>query len=208
MKKLLPFLALAVVLVAVPDARADATCFCKLSYIDNTNLKSAIGVVKDITGEVNKKYTGPFQQGDANQTDCNTRCTNAAAKYTGNPALAAQLCAQGIPNGSAIRAWSAVGTREYKSAQYIGVLLNTPAVTSTKCVCPPDTMTNTSNQVGGVPADGKCKKHVCGPITGIPLPPNGTPIGTWGFTWENTVWAFVKPNCTTTTVSPAVCRFQ
>lgn len=207
-KPLLIISALAFTLLFVRGADAAATCFCKLSTADLTNLKSANGVVRDLTGDVNKTYTGAFQQGDQNQTDCNTRCTNAAAQYTGNASFAAQLCAAGVGNNATIRAWSAVGTREYKSAQYIGVLINTPAVTKTTCVCPPDAMANTTNELGGVTVDGKCKKGICGPYSGITPPPNGTQIGTWGFTWGNGFYAWIAPKCATAVTTPAVCRFK
>lgn len=66
----------------------------------------------------------------------------------------------------------------------------------TVCTCPAGSIANTTNQPG-VTADGKCKKHVCGPITGKPLPPDGTPIGTWGFTWGDGIWQWIKPTCVT-----------
>ena len=56
------------------------------------------------------------------------------------------------------------------------------------CSCPKGWLANTTNEDGGVSADGKCKKLVCAPITVLP-PPNGTSIGNWGFTWGNEIWA-------------------
>jgi hypothetical protein len=194
---------------------ASATCFCKISMNDLTNQNSASGVLLDLTGAVNKTYTGLFPQNDSNQTDCNTRCTNTAASYTGNQSIAASACAAGAPNGTVIRAWSAVGTKEYKSAQQIGVLINQPQVTKTTCTCPATWACNgCSPQVaGGVTTDGKCKKLSCQPFSISPFPPDGTQVGAWGFTWGNALYAWGTtanggaPNCVTTVVSPAVCKF-
>lgn len=192
-----------------------ATCFCKVSKDNLTNLHSASGVLLDLTGTVNKTYSGLFPQNDNNQTDCNTRCTSAAAPYTGNQSIAGSACAAGAPHGAVIRAWSAVGTREYKSAQQIGVLINQPQVTKKTCTCPASwTCNGCSPQVnGGVTSDGQCKKLVCQPFSISPFPPNGTQVGTWGFTWGNALYAWGTPanggaaNCVTSVVSQAVCKF-
>lgn len=192
-----------------------ATCFCVISILDLTNQKHRDGVIMDLTGAVNKTYSGLNPQNDTNQTDCNTRCTTEAAKYTGSQSVAAAACAAGTANGTVIRAWSAVGTREYKSAQQIGILINTPEVKKTVCTCPA-TWWSDKNVPGGVTTDGKCKKEAldnCG-IKISPLPPMGTQLGTWGFSWDNTLWAYGTKenggaaNCVTTVVSPAVCKFQ
>jgi hypothetical protein len=182
-------------------AKANATCFCKISKDNLTNQTSASGVLQDLTGAVDKSYSGVFQQSDKNQTDCNTRCTSAAASSTGQQSIAAQACAAGAPNGTIVRAWSAVGTKEYKTAQQIGTLVNIAAVTQQ--VCPTGAVANSTNQPG-VTTDGKCKKVVstC-PMN--PAPPNGTQIGTWGFTWGSGVYQWIQP--TTTVVSAGQCKF-
>lgn len=194
---------------------ASATCFCKISYDDLTNKKSASGVCLDLTGTVNKTYTGVFPQNDNNQTDCNTRCTTAAAPHIGSQSIAACACAAGKPSGTAVRAWSAVGTKEYKTAAPIGVLTNQSQVTKTTCTCPASwTCNGCSPQVaGGVTTDGACKKMVCQPFSISPFPPNGTQVGSWGFTWGNAIYAWGTaanggaPNCVTSVVSPAMCKF-
>lgn len=55
------------------------------------------------------------------------------------------------------------------------------------CKCPTDwTCNGCSPQVaGGITTDGKCKKVACQANTITPYPPDGTPIGTWGFSWGN-----------------------
>jgi hypothetical protein len=199
------FLSLSFVLASASEAKAEATCFCKISKENLTNSKSASGVLLDLTSNVGKTYTtsikNGFEQSDKNQTDCNTRCTTAAASYTGQQSIAAQACAAGAPNGTVVRAWSAVGTKEYKTAQQIGTLTNIAAVTQQ--VCPAGSLANSTNQPG-VTTDGYCKKQ----INTCPLPvypPNGTQIGTWGFTWGNGVYQFVQP--TTNVVSAGQCKF-
>jgi len=195
------------------DAFAQAHCFCLLSCVDLTNQKSSSMVVKDYGALAT--YTGLTQQSDANQTACNTLCTTKAAPDTGSQAVANAACAIHCPNGSIVRAWSKVGTKEYKSAQLIGTLHNTPQVTATTCKCPTSwTCNGCSPQVaGGVTTDGKCKKVACQANTIPPYPPDGTPIGSWGFSWGNAfiAWGTTAnggaPVCKTTVISPAVCKF-
>lgn len=192
-----------------------ATCFCLISYDDLTNKKTQSGVCKDLTAELGVTYTGLNPQKDANQTDCNSKCQTLAATYQGNPGMAACACAAGKPSGTLVRAWSAVGVKEYKAAQQIGVLINQPQVTKTTCTCPAGwTCNGCSPQVaGGVTTDGACKKVVCQPFSIAPFPPDGTQVGTWGFTWGNALVAWGTtanggaPNCVTSEVSPAMCKF-
>lgn len=58
------------------------------------------------------------------------------------------------------------------------------------CKCPKGWLSNMTNVNGGPTPDGKCKKLACANISVAPLPPNGTPVGTWGFTWGNGLWAW------------------
>ena len=52
--------------------------------------------------------------------------------------------------------------------------------------------------------DGHCKKAACTGNMISPFPPNGTQIGTWGFSWGNAFYAWGTaanggaPHCTTT----------
>lgn len=123
-------------------------------------------------------------------------------------------CAQGIKTNTPINAYSAVGIGNYKYCASIGTLINTPAVTQISCKCPSGWLANQTNIDGGITADGKCKKQVCGPFNTNTLPPNGTAVGTWGFTWGNGLWAWgTAANggaaiCTTVVVAPKVCRIQ
>lgn len=190
-----------------------ATCFCKISNEPLGGKTSATGVLMDLTDEVNKTYNGAYQQGEVNQNDCNIRCKNTAAAYVKSQNIAASACASGVPDLSLIEAFSAVGTKAYRSAQRIGILRNQPEVTSTTCTCPTGWMSNTTNVAGGVTTDGNCKKQA-GTITITPLPPNGTPIGTLGFTWGNGVFMYGSTanggaaTCITSVLLPATCIWK
>lgn len=213
LKQPLLFFAMMVICGWTNSAFADAHCFCKLSCADLTNKSSATMVVKDY-GTL-ATYTGLGQQSDTNQTACNSLCTKIAAADVGSQAVANAACNLNCPNGSLVTAWSKVGTKEYKSAAPIGTLRNTPQVTVTTCKCPTSwTCNGCSPQVdGGTTTDGKCKKVACQANTIPPYPPDGTPIGTWGFSWGNAfiAWGTTAnggaPACKTTVTSPAVCKF-
>lgn len=213
MKQPLLFVAIMVICSWTNDAFADAHCFCKLSCANLTNNKIATMVIKDY-GTL-ATYTGPFQQSDSNQTACNTLCTKATAADIGSQTVANAACSLNCPNGSSVIAWSAVGTKEYKSAGLIGTLRNTPQVTVTTCKCPAGWTCNgcSPQSDGGITTDGKCKKVACQANTIPPYPPDGTPIGTWGFSWGNAfiAWGTTAnggaPVCKTVVTSPAFCKF-
>ena len=203
-------LVLALTGTLAPEANAAATCFCKISKDVLTNLTASSGVCRDLTATVGHSYTGLNQQGEANRQNCNDpRCKNAATPLIGNQAVATACCQLGAANGTPIYAYSAVGTKTYRSGVHIGNLTNTPAVTQTKC--PVGWLANPTNVDGGVTSDGKCKKLSAQPLLVPPLPPNGTPIGTYGFTWGNAVYAWgTTANggaAITTTITAAVCHF-
>lgn len=200
---------------AVQVLNATATCFCVISYNDLTDQQSRSGVCMDITNIVNTTYSGVFPEKDDNRKDCQKKCSDAAYNLSAaqKQAIADCACAAGVGNGTPIRAYSAVGVKRYQSDQAMGTLVNIPAVVQTTCKCPVGWWSNTSNVDGGVTADGKCKKPVCGPI-GVTPPANGTPVGTWGFTWGNALYAWGTAanggaaTCKTIVVSPAQCKLQ
>jgi hypothetical protein len=201
------FLSLSFVMGSASAAKAEATCFCKISKDDMTDQSSASGVLLDLTATVNKKYTSSIKNGleqsDKNQADCTGRCNTAATPYTGQQSLATQACSLGATNGTAIRAYGAVGTRKYKATQTIGTLVNIAAVTQQ--ICPAGSVGGTTNQPG-VTTDGKCKKHINASCPLNPSPPLWTALGTWGFTGDNgSVYQWIQP--TTNVVSAAQCKF-
>ncbi len=189
------------------------TCFCKISSDNLQGATNATHVCNDLTGNVGVHYNAgqiPLAQ-DKREADCSTKCSTAAASYTQpgtlKQAVAACACANGAPNGANIFAWSAVGTGPYKtSAPIIAPLHRTAAVVETKC--PSGWLANQTNVDGGVTVDGKCKK-LSGPLSVMPVPPNGTALGTYGFSWGNAVYAWgTTANggaAITTTISAATC---
>jgi hypothetical protein len=190
-----------------------ATCFCIISYDDLHYKLQRTGVCYDLTQAVNKTYSGVNQQGSANQNDCKARCNATVASLISveTQKIADCACAAGKPTGTPLRGYSAVGTKAYVVAnESMGKLQNTPEIKVTTCKCPTGWLSNT-NIDGGVTTDGKCKKHV-GTITSNILPPDGTALGTWGFTWGNGIWAYGsvanggEPACTTVVTQPNVCK--
>ena len=198
------------------EINATATCFCVVSYNDLTDQQNRSGVCMDLTSIVNTSYGGAFPEKDDNRKDCARKCSDAAMQLTApqKQAIADCACSAGLFNGTTIRSYSAVGTKRYQSDASIGILINTPQVTQATCNCPTGWAANTTNVDGGVTADGKCKKLVCGPISTGPFPANGTQVGNWGFTWGNALYAWGSsanggaPICKTVVVSPAVCKLQ
>ncbi len=191
------------------SASLSATCFCKISKDRLDGVVTATGVIKDLTGEVNKTYTF---QGETQQGMCKGECSNTANKYVKSQAVAAAACAANVPDSTSIYVYSAVGTKAYREVRPIGRLKNSPAVAQTTCTCPPSWYSDT-NVLGGVTTNGTCKKLACGPLSITPLPPDGTQVGSWGFTWGNTIWAYSSnanggaPTCSTTVISPALCSW-
>ncbi|MDE2579230.1 MAG: hypothetical protein KGL46_10520, partial [Hyphomicrobiales bacterium] len=61
--------------------------------------------------------------------------------------------------------------------------------------CKSDWRSNTNNQMGGVTADGRCKKEFSLPpgLLTVPRPSDGTPIGSWGFWWNDGLVAWNTP---------------
>jgi hypothetical protein len=156
----------------VKSTSLSATCFCKISKDDLRGRTTATGVIKDLTGEVNKTF---LSQGSGQQDTCHNRCQMTAAKYVKDQSIAASACAAGVQDYTTIRAYSSVGTMVYLGAEDIGDLAHIPPVTRTDCKCPA-TWYSDSNQLGGLTTTN-CKKLACKPIGISPLPPNGTPVG-------------------------------
>jgi hypothetical protein len=196
---------------AMMQSPLTAHCYCYVSYNDLTNDHGATGVCLDLKQVINKTYHGVNCQSEANRNDCNSRCTNVAAALstTQKQDIANCACGANVGNGTPIRAYSKVGTTRYKTAQMVGTLVNTPAVTTTSCVCPTDWHANAP-----ITPNSKCAKGLCGPMTATLAPPNGTQLGTWGFTWDNYVYVWGTAanggalKCTTEIISPKICKLQ
>ena len=149
------------------------------------------------------------------KSDCCGRVKNALAVLTAaqKQSIATCLCNSGRPAGP-VFAYYAIGTKPYEQCDNkIATIVRPPAYSVTTCTCPAGWLANPTNVDGGVTSDGKCKKGVCGPwnATAIPPPPNGTAIGTWGFTWSNGIYVWGTtanggaPNCVTVNYPAGPC---
>lgn len=170
-------------------AHASATCTCVLSTDDIAGNTHTQGFNTDLSGQINATYTGWDQQGETNQVDCSHLCRAQAETAKGQPSTAAPFCSAGFNMFQSVAAFSKVGTKQFRlstnaaSQSMILHLVNNPPVR----YCPAQWLSNTSNIPGGQTSDGRCKK-LAGMIS--PYPATQTAIGTWGFTWSNSVWAY------------------
>lgn len=181
------------------DALAEAHCFCKaIINVGNTAGTSIPNPLLDL-GQV-----ASYSTAIGHNSDCENACSLAAsnnANFNNKTWLCQRIRVAGHHRVSAYAAVGANGT--YRVAQSIEFDCSGGVTT---CTCPTDWICNgCSPQVnGGVTSDGKCKKLACQPDTITPPPPNGTPIGTWGFTWGNGFYAWGTaanggaPTCVTT----------
>jgi hypothetical protein len=162
-------------------------------------------------------------------TQFNLKCAGPAGSACSSVASgdanfnsAAFWCAKGVPNGSTIRAYSAVGPAvapkgRYNAAQTKGVLINKPAVTNTTYDCSnaPGTWLDAPASTNGY--HGRCVKNSCNAVSGVPTAPNWTYIGaawtsnapgTWITDASGNIWYGVLAHSTTTVVTPAECHWQ
>jgi hypothetical protein len=166
------------------------------SATDLSGKTSRTGIYQDLTGQVATTYSGlGAQQNYANQTDCAIHCRAAGVAYHGQSNSAAPFCAAGVANYAGVQPFSAVGSTAYYQARdpsknpifFSATLHHIVQQSHTTATCPATWYANSSNVLGGVTSDGKCKK-LAGTIS--PSPPQQTGIGSWGFTWFNEVWAY------------------
>ena len=163
-------------------AHADAHCYCKAIVYAGDDAGSSISNPLIDMGQVASYGT---QIG--HNKDCESACSAAAARnqfFNDRNWLCQHIQRRGTIR---VSAYAAVGTLHYRVAQSIYV---TCSGGETTCTCPKGWAANTTNVDGGVTADGKCKKLACAPDAIGPFPPDGTPIGNWGFSWGNGFWAW------------------
>jgi hypothetical protein len=219
---------------SVPEPPADdCHCYGVISYDNLAGKQHATGVCLDL-GQLATYSTNalhPCQpvlasNRQARESDCCNKVQNAVLALTAaqRQAIANCFCAHGAANGTSVEAYGGFGagwlggvfhgSGNYRFCQKLGTLVNNPEVTKTTCTCPKGWLANTTNVDGGVTADGKCKKGMCIWDKSLGYPPDGTPVGTWGFTWSNGIYAWGsaanggKATCITTVVSPKVCKVQ
>ena len=167
------------------------------------------------TGALGSNFSWPCKT-SAHDAQC---CDRVKAAYNDlsssqKQVVANCLCAKGMPNGYELHVKQSVGTESsYSDCGKVATLINTPAVIKTTCTCPAGWLANQTNVDGGITADGKCKKAVCGPIS-VPTPAGYTAVGDWGFIGGSTLYAWGsdvnggKAICVSVQISPAVCKLQ
>lgn len=210
MKKLLT-LALALVALALfsgpsvapglaKSALPVAHCFCKaIQNVGKTAGTSIPNPLLDLG--VVATYSNPIGK----NKDCENECSKAASLNANfnNKTWWCQL--KKVKGHHTVSAYAAVGENgTYRVAQTIDFDCTGG---DTTCQCPKGwTCNGCSPQVnGGWTSDGKCKKVACQANTIPPYPPDGTPIGSWGFSWGNAFIAWgtsanggAPGNCVTT----------
>lgn len=166
---------------------ATKTCFCRISHGPQGGPFSNFSSLEtDLS--INTVIISP-----ANKGDCRNRCTQV---FNNNePSIAQQACAAGIANGNWILGISQLSTSGTQTAASRH-LVNIPSKPHVDIICPVGWASNTSNIYSttanpnaGITLDGQCKKEFQVQALNIPTPPNGTPIGTWGFYWGNAIVA-------------------
>lgn len=201
---------------AVVPSRAQGSgpypCSCVVSRSDLTFKTTAPG-----TEVLPPQLPLPNQAG---QPECRNACAAASLIHYRSQVTADWACGNGTQNGTLVRSFARTGNlplghplrNVYVPAELIGQLVYTPASSRDEDRCPPGWMSNTSNQPGDVTGDGRCKR-IAGPIIINPPPDNGTQIGSWGFTWNDRIFAYGSAAnggaaVRQTIVTPRVCRLQ
>jgi hypothetical protein len=181
--------------------QSQTQCVCYLSVNSLTNNTSPAGSLYSVSSPATISANSPSQ--------CQSAC---AARATSNlQAEASNLCIGGpynVPNGTTVRGYYKY-TGTFQFAAVLGVLTNTPLVSSAQWQCPPTWYSNTALQLGGITGDQKCKK-MAGSISGVSAPANGTQLGSWGFTWGNELWAWgsaANGGAAFHPFTPAQCHF-
>jgi hypothetical protein len=207
------------------DAAAAHTFFCKatIAAIGDSSPVSLSGSLVYDMGTVGSCTDLEFN------TQFNLKCAGPAnsacsSKASGDANFnsAAFWCGKGVPNGSTIRAYAAVGAPvapkgRYNAAQTKGVLINKAAVAQITYDCNAMPGTWLDNPTAGNGGHARCVRNSCNAVNGIPPAPSWVSIGTaWssatGAAWvtdgSGNIWYGVPAHATTTIVSAAQCRWQ
>ena len=128
----------------------------------------------------------------ADQNDCRNKCDAAFADK--KQQIANALCSYPpsiAPDKLPMTLLSKLGAN---TQTYIGKSFVFHRVTVVKCDA--QWRSNTNNQMGGITEDGRCKKEFALPsgLLTVPRPPDGTPIGAWGFWWGDGLVAWNTPD--------------
>ena len=154
------------------SSAAEARCFCRGSVDIGSNPSEVPDACIDWGTIYN--YSGINPQNENNQKDCAERCSKLAEQDSkfNDDNWVCQNC-YGKPGGYTLRAYSKVGTRDWRIAQTNSVNC---CATGGEIKCPNGWIADANG-----PGNKKCKKDVC--YVPEPCPPNNTKIGDWGFTW-------------------------
>lgn len=119
---------------------------------------------------------------------CSKACSDLVSGKN-SIANATTLCASTNWSGGCVRGYGYIGAIGTNNADGTAgnLICKAPVAAVTQQKCPAGwTCNGCSPQVdGGVTNDGRCKKLACQANSIAPYPPDGTPIGSWGFSWGN-----------------------
>ena len=155
-------------------------CHCKLNKFSG----GIYTLCFDYSNQVNLNFHKVVLTG-GDFGDCKAACRNWVS--INHSFVQSQVCSSSGLSNTEIRVMSDIKNLPAQMAgwgekQFIDIM---------KCNLP--WWSNTSNIPGGITDDGKCKReHIMvtmNPAISTP-PPNGTPIGTWGFYWGNALVEF------------------
>ena len=187
-------LLLGVGVLSPSNASADCHCFCRMGAI----WYGGALLLKDF-GSVATYDSLQCIHPENLTSQCQTVCKgNAEAQatqlLTNKNALCQQVAWAGVVN---LMPASWVATTPISPFGYVGAVTCSGGVST--CTCPASWLSNTSSQPGGVTTDSvhPCKRPA-GSISGSPLPANGTPLETWGFSWGSVIYQYGPATCTTT----------
>jgi hypothetical protein len=207
------------------DAAADHSFFCKatIAAIGDGGPVSLSGPLVYDMGVLGScsDYQFQLQFIPKCQVPAKVACSSKASGDA-NFNSAAFWCSKGVPDGSTIRAYAAVGAPvapkgRYEACQTKGILINKPAVTKTTYDCNGMPGTWLDNPTSGNGGHARCIKNSCNAVSGVPAAPSWVSIGTawpaatgpaWVTDGSGNIWYGVPAHATTVIVSQAECRWQ
>lgn len=202
------------------DASAEKSFFCKATVAsigDRTPtslggpLVYDLGIVGSCTDFQWARFFNSKCEGPA------TSACSAKAARDNNFNSAAFWCALGVPNGSTIRAYAAVGGKgKYQAVQTGKILTNIPAVTNTVYDCDGMPGTWLDKPSSGNGNHARCVRASCNAVSGVPAAPSWVRIGNTAWTsagaaWltddKGNVWYGAPARATTKVVRAAQCHW-
>jgi hypothetical protein len=215
-------------MVLAKEAKAAHGFFCKatIAAIGDSSPSSLSGPLVYDMGTVGSCTDVQFN------TQFSAKCLEPAKGACKSKALADAnfknaifWCDKGVPDGSTIRAYVAVGAPnalpEFKGKYYLahpgGVLINKPAVTKMTYDCATLPGTWLDNPTSGNGGHARCVRNSANAVSGVPAAPSWVSIGTawtsatgpaWVTDGSGNIWYGVPAPATTTIVSPVECHWQ